>query len=126
MIMPRLLFVDDDFLTLETYDKIFTLSGYEVLLADSGTKALAMAGENHIDLIILDMRLPHMDGFEMLEFLKANPSTREIPVVMTSANPKNYAEEAYASGAQFYLSKPIYPEQIKQILDEIGIHGKDH
>lgn len=123
--MPSLLFIDDDYLTLEVYEKIFSLSGYNVLLADSGKVALEIAGEKHIDLIILDMRLPQMDGFDLLRLLKLNQLTRKIPVLMTSANPQSYAAKALASGAQYYLSKPIYPEQIRDILTQINNQTKD-
>jgi CheY-like chemotaxis protein len=113
--MSCILFVDDDYLTLETYTKIFSLFGHKILLADSGEKALIVVNKHPIDLIVLDMRLPEMDGLELLRQLKSNPITKAIPVAMVSADPEIYGENAIAAGAQYYISKPIYPEKLQEI-----------
>jgi CheY-like chemotaxis protein len=115
-----LLFVDDDYLTLETYEKIFSISGFDVLLADSGRVALELADEHKPDLIILDMSLPRMDGLTLLNLLKSSPSTRDIPVVMTSASPMIFSESAKEFGAEFTIDKPIYPENIIEILEQLS------
>jgi len=117
--MPCILFVDDDSLTLETYDKIFSLFGHKVLLAESGEKALKVVTHHTVDLIVLDMRLPEMDGFEILSQLRSNPLSSEIPVAMVTANPEIYAQEAIRAGAQYYISKPIYPDRLQEILNKI-------
>jgi CheY-like chemotaxis protein len=114
--MSCVLFVDDDYLTLETYEKIFTLFGHQILLAASGKQALKLVKEQALDLIVLDMRLPEMDGLELLEILKSNPATREITVVMVSAYPDLFAGKAIEAGAQYYMSKPIVPDKLLEIL----------
>ena len=116
--MARILFVDDDFFTLETYDRIMTLLGHESILSGTSTEALKIAAEQCPDLIVLDMRLPEMDGFELLRALKANPETEKIPAIMVSANPDSYAIHAYEAGAQYYLSKPFHPEKILEIIEQ--------
>jgi CheY-like chemotaxis protein len=77
-----------------------------------------MARNHNVDLIILDMRLPDLDGTELLRHLKANPETEAISAVMVSANPEIYAAKTIKAGAQTFLSKPIYPEKILGIMDE--------
>ncbi len=118
--MSCILFVDDDFLTLEAYEKIFSLSGHEVLRADTGKVALEMVSNQKIDLIVIDMILAQDDGLEILETLKSNPSTCDIPVVMTSANPRFFTEKALSYGADYTICKPIDPKQIEEILGERG------
>jgi CheY-like chemotaxis protein len=119
--MSCILFVDDDYLTLETYQKIFALFGHQVLLAESGEKALEFVKKHALDLIVLDMRLPEMDGFELLKSLKSDPATREITVVMVSAYPDLYAEHAIEAGAQYYMSKPIVPDKLLEILEQSSV-----
>ena len=87
--MSCILFVDDDPLTLETYDKIFRLLGYGVLLASSGENAMQVLEEQQVDLIVLDMRLDDMDCVDLIKLIKANPLTEAIPMVMVSANPES-------------------------------------
>ena len=115
-IMPRILFVDDDLLTLEMYEKIFNLYGYEVFLAESGMEALEKVNDFELDLIVLDMRLPEMDGIELLDRLKSNTSSSGILKIMASANPELFRDRAIEAGADYFISKPITPEKIDMIL----------
>jgi CheY-like chemotaxis protein len=116
--MARILFVDDDFYTLETYEKIISLMGHQAILADSAEGAIQIAGTQLPDLIVVDMNLPDMDGFTLLKILKANPATASIPAVMVSANPDQFASQAIAAGAHQYMSKPIYPDKLLAILED--------
>ena len=115
-IMPRILFVDDDLLTLEMYEKIFNLYGYEVFLAESGMEALEKVNDSELDLIVLDMRLPEMDGIELLDRLKSNTSSSGILKIMASANPELFRDRAIEAGADYFISKPITPEKIDMVI----------
>jgi len=116
--MARILFVDDDYFTLETYDKIFSLFGHQAILSESASQALLIAEGQQPDVIVLDMSLPDMDGFELLAQLKMNPLTAGIPAVMVSASPDIYAIKAIAAGAYQYMSKPIFPEKLLEIIEQ--------
>ncbi len=116
--MACILFVDDDFFTLETYEKIFSLYGHQSILSESANEALEIAEKQQPDIIVLDMRLPDMDGFELLEHLKSNPKTTQIPAVMVSANPEAFSLKALEAGAQHYLSKPVHPDKLLEIINE--------
>jgi len=114
--MPRILFVDDDLLTLEMYEKIFNLYGYEVFLAESGMEALDKVNDSDLDLIVLDMRLPEMDGIELLDRLKSKTLSSGVLKIMASANPELYRDRAIEAGADYFISKPITPEKIDMII----------
>jgi len=116
--MARILFVDDDFFTLETYEKLLSFFGHQSILANTCTHALQLAVDQSPDLIILDMRMPDMDGFEFLKELRSNPDTADIPAAMVSASPDVYAKRAKAAGAQYYLAKPIRTEKLLEIIAE--------
>lgn len=116
--MARILFVDDDYDTLKTYEKIIALFGHQALLAAYAADALQIAAAQLPDLIVVDMRLPDMDGFEFLKRLKSNPETAEIPSVMVSASPDHFANQAIAAGAKGYMTKPIDPGKLLDLLEE--------
>jgi CheY-like chemotaxis protein len=116
--MACILFVDDDYFTLETYDKILTLLGHQTILSESAGQALLLAEIQQPDLIVVDMHLLDMDGFEFLKRLKSNPATVHIPAVMVSASPEIYAQRAIAAGALEYLTKPVYPEKLLEIIEQ--------
>jgi len=116
--MARILFVDDDIFTLETYEKIVSYFGHEALLADSGAKAVELAGESSVDLIILDRQLQDMDGFKILKQIRTLDVPLVIPVVMVSASHKVFADRAVAEGAQEYLSKPLLTDDLLQLIEK--------
>jgi len=115
--MARILFVDDDIFTLETYQKMVALFGHEAVLAESGVCALQVLGDTGVDLIILDRRLPDMDGFALLKRLKEMEDIRAVPVVMVSASHDSFSQRAVAEGAQEYICKPLLTQDIKALID---------
>ncbi|HMA32872.1 MAG TPA: response regulator, partial [Chloroflexia bacterium] len=88
--------------------------GFQVTQVPSGRDAIALAREARPDLIILDVMMPGLDGFETLAALKQDPVTADIPVVMLSVLPE--AEKGFALGALDYLSKPLDPDQLIQTI----------
>jgi CheY-like chemotaxis protein len=102
----HVLFVEDDEAVAEMYKLKLDLDGYSVEVAADGETAVEMATQNPPDLIFLDVRLPHMDGFQVLEELRADERTRFVPVVVLS----NYGEDelverGFRLGALEYLIK---------------------
>ena len=100
------LIVDDDAIVAEMYRLALTRSGYNVLVAKDGPTGLETAAASEPALIFLDIRMPHMDGIEVLERLLADDATNRIPVVMLS----NYDDSAYVKkclglGAKEYVVK---------------------
>ncbi len=104
----RILVVDDIEANLRVLDAKLSAEYYEVLLAQDGTTGLAMAQSQHPDIIILDVMMPGMDGFEVCRRLKDDPATRHIPVVLVTAlDGRNDRIAGLEAGADEFLTKPI-------------------
>ncbi len=116
--MARILFIDDDILTLETYERIASFYDHDAVLADSGAKAIEKARKTSVDLIILDRQLQDMDGFQILKEIRALGVPLEIPVVMVSASHKGFADRAIAEGAQEFMSKPLLTEDLVNLVEK--------
>jgi CheY-like chemotaxis protein len=105
--------VDDNPDMLQLISLILGSKGYQVICADSGRELFKRLDEEHPDLIILDVMMPDMDGYEILTRLKTNPETEPIPVVMLTvkADYKDI-EGAYKLGADYYVTKPFTSQQL--------------
>lgn len=117
--------VDDDALLLRLVELNLSKMGIKVIRAGSGKEALQKAEEEKPDLIILDIMMPQMDGYEVLRRLKENKVTREIPVLMLTAKSSHQDRERSAEmGAADYIAKPFRLEQlrakVKELLSDIA------
>jgi two-component system alkaline phosphatase synthesis response regulator PhoP len=105
----------------------FTLrfAGYEVFTASNGEEAVELAPRVNPDLILMDVRMPRMTGYEACKIMKADPDLMDIPVVFLSAKgQENEIQQGMDSGAEDYLLKPFAPDQltsrVKTILAKFG------
>ena len=105
----------------------FTLrfAGYEVAVATNGEEAVQMAPQVSPDLILMDVRMPKMTGYEACKVMKANPDLKDIPVVfLTARGQENEIQQGLDAGAEEYLLKPFAPDQltnrVKAILGKFG------
>lgn len=116
-----ILIVEDDPLMSRLYSKVFSIEGYEVITAADGEEALSAVHKNLPTLILLDVMMPKMNGLELLEKLKSDPSTKKIPVIMlTNLAGTADAEKAMTLGAVKYIVKSEYePKQIVSMVKEI-------
>lgn len=119
--MAKVLIIEDDPLMSRMYQKIFTFEKYEVVMAGDGQEGLDLARSEHPTLILLDVMMPKMNGFQVLEKLKADPGTKSVPVVMlTNLAGEQDAETALAKGAVKYIVKSEYePKQVADMVKEI-------
>ena len=119
--MSRILIVEDDPLMSRMYQKIFTFEKYDVELAGDGEEGLEMAKKVDPTIILLDVMMPKMNGMQVLEKLKLDPSTKSIPVVMlTNLAGQQDAEDALSKGAVKYIIKSEYePKQVAAMVKEI-------
>ena len=104
---PRILIVDDVPINIKSLASVLDRD-YEIAVASSGQKALKSISKKHPDIILLDIVMLEIDGFEVCKFLKSNETTRDIPVIFVSG--KNEQEEKImgeALGAVGFLTKPI-------------------
>ncbi len=109
----NILIVDDISLTRRQLSDILSESGYQVIQADSGVKALTLAIANQPQLIILDVVMPDMDGFQACRALKADPSLRDIPVIFISALDETSSKvKGFDAGGVDYIAKPFEKEEV--------------
>jgi CheY-like chemotaxis protein len=104
---PKMLVVDDQAINIRVIHNLFK-SRFDVIMAMNGEQALSQAEQHRPDLIILDVMMPDMDGYEVCRRLKANPVTRAIPVVFVTAHNTPADEiQGISLGAIDFISKPI-------------------
>ncbi len=109
----QVLAIDDDYDCLVMVQHMLRQLGFGVVGARSGREALAVVGSVNPDIILLDLLMPEMDGFSVLEKLKEDPGTQEIPVVIVSARGQDDDLLAgYVAGAEYYVSKPFTSSQL--------------
>lgn len=123
----RLLIVDDEPHILRTLEDLLTAEGYVVYKASDGKKAVEQAESMLPDLIILDVMMPKMDGFEVLKRLKKNDNTMDIPVIMlTVKSTTQDVEQGIRLYAEKYISKPFNSEFLmREIEKSLAIRGSD-
>src|ERR1041384_5062260 len=110
----RILIVDDVEENRAVLERRLTKEGYAVASVASGEEALHCIGRDEFDLVLLDVLMPGMDGFAVLERIKENPATRSIPVIMISAlDDLPSVVRCIEHGAEDFLSKPFAPERLR-------------
>jgi DNA-binding response OmpR family regulator len=114
----NVLIVDDDPIVGDMYRLALSRAGFTVQVARSGIDALRLAGNPSLEIVLLDIRMPGMDGIEVLRQLAANPETREVPVVMLSNyDDSYYMMESIRLGAKEYLVKAgINPADLVAVI----------
>jgi DNA-binding response OmpR family regulator len=114
------LVVDDDQLLLRLVELNLGKIGIEVLLADNGEEALKLASERRPDLVLLDIMMPTMDGYEVLRRLKENENTSDIPVIMlTARSSPSDRRRCEDMGALAYITKPFNLQDLRDTANQI-------
>jgi DNA-binding response OmpR family regulator len=121
----KLILVADDEPDIVTIvEMILRSQGYDVLKAANGLEALELAERHSPDLILLDIMMPDMDGWEVLRLLHVDPSTSEIPVAMISAKTGSRAKiTSMQEGAVDYITKPFDSQELLSKVREL-LHGQ--
>jgi DNA-binding response OmpR family regulator len=119
-----LLIVDDTPQNLRLISDFLAEQGFELMLARSGAQALEKVRMEAPDLVLLDLRMPGMDGFEVCRQLKADPETSDLPVIfMTAVDDTAHKVEGFALGAVDYITKPIQREELlARIRHHLQLH----
>ena len=124
MRQPKVLVVDDDQALLEMYSMRLKEEAFEVIVARNGEEALARAVDSKPDVILLDVMMPKVNGFDVLDILKSTPETKHIPVlILTVLIQDADRERGLKAGAEDYLVKSeTMPgqviEKVKQVLSK--------
>ena len=115
-----ILAVDDEKSIVRLVQVNLERQGYNVLTAFDGRQALERIAEHQPDMVICDVMMPYMDGFEVLRQLRMNAATRDLPVIMLTAKAMdNDVFEGYRNGATCYLTKPFSPPELISFVRRI-------
>lgn len=114
----RILIVEDEESLLKLESILLTSRGYQVRGVTDGVAALKEISENRPDLVLLDIMMPGIDGFEVCRRIKEDPSTKDIPVVMLTAKKSSMDQARGAQvGADAYITKPFKSVKIMEVID---------
>jgi two-component system cell cycle response regulator len=123
--IAQIMVVDDDPDTVTVLSRYLQREGFAPIEAMSGPQCLKLVAEFHVDVILLDLMMPGMDGFEVVRALKSNPETAEIPIIMITARDDiDSRSEGMRVGVSDFLAKPVFRKQlanrIKAQLDTVA------
>lgn len=118
----KILAIDDENDALLILKTALTSEGYDVITATNGFDGVALAEEQKPDLVILDLLMPEMDGFEVLAQLKSSDTTGEIPVIVVSGvSEKEKIKNALTQGIDYFIMKPYdYNDLIAKVHEALG------
>ena len=120
MAKGKILVVDDEIYIVHILDFSLGIEGYEVMTALDGEQALAKVSQDKPDLIVLDIMMPKLDGYETCKALKSNPGTKDIPVILLSAKGRNVDQKVgFEVGADDYITKPFSPRKLVERINAI-------
>jgi len=118
--MPRILIVEDDPHTSAMLAKLLSAKGHRTRVESNGAAALLAAHEDLPDLILMDLRMPILEGQDAIHALRRDPRTEDIPVVvLTACDDDHTLVEALAAGANIYLIKPPDPIELFTIVERL-------
>ena len=119
----RNLVVDDDMVCLKTVQKYLTEAGFEAIGALSGIQAEHLVEETDIDLMLLDIEMPVMNGFTALEQIRDLPNGKQMPVIfLTGRKDRDTVKHCASVGAEAYITKPVRKENLLERVNEVLSH----
>jgi two-component system alkaline phosphatase synthesis response regulator PhoP len=125
MAKGKILVVDDEVNITQILEFSIGAEGYEVITASNGEEAIDMARREQPDLIILDIMMPKIDGYEACRILKANPLTKGIPVVLLTAKGRDIDKRlGYEVGATDYIVKPFSPNKLVDRIHQLLVGSR--
>jgi CheY-like chemotaxis protein/MinD-like ATPase involved in chromosome partitioning or flagellar assembly len=121
----KILIVDDDLDTLRLVGLMLQHQGYRITAASSGIQAISLSQTEKPDLILLDIMMPEMDGYEVARKLRSDPNTHSIPIIMFTAKTQvDDKVEGFEAGADDYLTKPTQPRELFAHVKAVLARGK--
>ncbi|MBC8366589.1 response regulator [bacterium] len=123
MFQGKVLVVDDEVYILHILDFSLGAEGFDVITAADGEQALARARSERPDLIVMDIMMPRLDGYETCKRLKSDPATKDIPVLLLTARGREEdRKRGMEAGANDYMTKPFSPNKlIGRVSEMLGI-----
>ena len=119
--MARVLAVDDDPTILRLLQVNLEMEGHDVLTAENGQSALEVIRAERPQVVLLDVMMPEMDGFQVCEAVRADPDIADTPIVFVSARAQQAdLDRGYASGADGYITKPFDPLDLIETIERLA------
>ncbi|BDI31686.1 hypothetical protein CCAX7_37370 [Capsulimonas corticalis] len=124
--MPyKILVVDDEPPIVRLMEFILARQGHEMLVAVNGEEALAQVREHKPDLILLDIMMPRIDGYEVARTLRADPATCDMPIIMLSAKAQEEdIQKGMDVGVNEYITKPFGPDHLVRVVNKYLAEGE--
>lgn len=118
VIKKTILLIEDNFLLLENISEILELENYEVISAENGSKAISILENNIPDIVICDVLMPGINGYEVLKKIRSNPITADTPFIFfTAKSEKVDIDEGLEMGADAFLIKPFEVDDLLRLID---------
>ncbi len=119
--MHKILIVDDEPNILISLEFLLTKGGFNVFVARDGAEAIDIINEEHPQIVVLDIMMPNVDGYEVCQYIKNDDDLKETKVVFLSAKTKDEdIEKGYALGADLYLKKPFSTRALLKKVQEMA------
>lgn len=116
----KILVVDDERHIVRLVEVNLARAGYDVSVAYDGVEALEVFAKEKPDMVVLDVMMPRMDGFEVLKKLQADPNSQDVPVIMLTAKAQDAdIFRGWSSGVSSYLTKPFNPRELLTFVERI-------
>ena len=116
----KILVVDDERHIVRLVEVNLTRAGYDVVTAYDGVEALEQFAKEKPDMLVLDVMMPRMDGFEVLKKLQSDPASQGIPIIMLTAKAQDAdIFRGWSSGVSSYLTKPFNPRELLTFVERI-------
>lgn len=123
--MPKILLVEDNEMNRDMLSRRLQRRGYVVVIAYDGEQGLALARSEAPDLILMDISLPVMDGWQVTRLLKANQNTRHIPVIALTAHAMaSDRQKAFETGCDDYDTKPVEFDRLSEKIESLLVEKK--
>jgi chemosensory pili system protein ChpA (sensor histidine kinase/response regulator) len=115
----------DDSISVRTFvGQMLEKAGFDVTTAGDGTEALARLGERAFTVLVTDLEMPRLNGYELLEDVRRRPATRELPVViLTTRAGAKHASLARRLGVSHYVTKPVTEDEFVTLIESLALHG---
>ncbi len=116
----RLLLVEDNFINQELAREVLTSAGYEIVVANNGQEAIDLLAQKEFGAVLMDLRMPVMDGFKAMRLIRANPAIQHLPVIALSAGVlQREVDKALQMGFDHYISKPVDFDNLFDLLGQV-------
>jgi len=116
------LIVDDNEAFLELNAAFLSLDGHAVLTSDNARETLDLVRKEHPDIVLLDIVMPGVDGYQVCRQIKDDPATRDTLIVMMTALPASSRAHSREAGADAYIAKPIASQELRAIVQRLAEH----